>query len=100
MPCSPGDMPDWTAIEVQHDSAVKSRLGVRDRAQQCAHRGVVIGEPRVLRRAGTGDVEVRVVDGARQGTAADGLVRGQRDSVDQAELEPVRRWGVRCRVRI
>ena len=64
-----------------------------------AHCGQVVGEPRVLRRCAAGDVEARVVDGAGQGTAADGLVRGQGDGVDQAELEPAQRvrFGVRVR---
>ena len=75
-----------------------------------AHRGQVIGEPGVLRRRAAGDVEARVVDGARQRAAADGLVRGQGDGVDQAKLEPAKRvrvflinwvrvW-VRVRVRV
>jgi len=67
---------------------------------QCsaAHRGQVVGEPRVLRRRAAGDVEARVVDGAGQGAAADGLVIRQGNGVDQAELESASRDSTGCKM--
>jgi len=67
------------------------------RVALAAHRREVGGEPVVLVAvAGGADVEARVVDGAGQRAAADGLVRGQHRRVDQAELEPGRKGKSTC----